>query len=97
MRRTQGFLYYVARLGVTGARAALRSELVDELQQLRQLGDVPIAVGFGISNPDQARAISAVADGVIVGSALIDQLDAGGINAAAALVKSLRIGLDRSR
>ena len=96
MRRTQGFLYYVARLGVTGAQAALRSELVNELQQLRQLSDVPIAVGFGISNADQARAISAVADGVIVGSALIDRLDAGGINAAAALVQSLRNGLDRS-
>ena len=97
MRRTQGFLYYVARLGVTGARTALRSELVNELQQLRQLSDVPIAVGFGISNADQARAISAVADGVIVGSALIDRLDAGGIKAAAALVESLRNGLDQSR
>ena len=97
MRRTQGFLYYVARLGVTGAQAALRSELVGELEQLRQLSDIPIAVGFGISNAEQARAISAVADGVIVGSALIDRLDAGGINAAAALVESLRSGLDQSR
>ncbi|MEX2284030.1 MAG: tryptophan synthase subunit alpha [Gemmatimonadota bacterium] len=95
MRRTQGFVYYVARLGVTGARAALRAELVDELKLLRSLSTVPIAVGFGISNPEQARAIAAVADGVIVGSALIDQLDAGGTEAAARLVQSLRAGLDR--
>jgi tryptophan synthase alpha chain len=98
MRRTQGFLYYVARLGVTGARAALRTELITELQRLRHLSaDVPIAVGFGISNAEQARAIAAVADGIIVGSALIDRLDNGGIKAAADIVNSLRLGLDQER
>ncbi len=97
MRRTQGFLYYVARLGVTGAQAALRSELVGELKSLRAYSKVPIAVGFGISSPEQASAIAAVADGVIVGSALIDRIDAGGTQAAAALVRDLRTGLDAVR
>jgi tryptophan synthase alpha chain len=93
-QRTQGFLYYVARLGVTGARSALRSELVSELDQLRTYSNAPIAVGFGISSADQARAVAAHADAVVVGSALIDRLDKGGIEQAAALVRELRRGLD---
>jgi tryptophan synthase alpha chain len=94
MQRTQGFLYYVARLGVTGARATLRTELIDELKQLRSYADVPIAVGFGISTAEQARAIAPFADAVIVGSAVIDRLDAGGASAAASLIHELRSGLD---
>jgi tryptophan synthase alpha chain len=94
MQRTQGFLYYVARLGVTGASAALREELSGELNTLRALGEVPIAVGFGISSPEQARAIAQVADGVVVGSALIDALDRGGVAAAAEWLLGLRRGLD---
>jgi tryptophan synthase alpha chain len=96
MRRTQGFLYYVARLGVTGARAALREELSNELRALRTQGDVPIAVGFGISNPEQARAVAQVADGVVVGSALIDAIDRGGITTAASWLREIRDGLDHA-
>lgn len=94
-RRTQGFLYYVARLGVTGARAALRDELLDEISRLRANTDVPIAVGFGISTAEQARTVARVADGIVVGSALIDALDRGGIPAAAALLTELRAALDQ--
>lgn len=93
-RRAQGFLYYIARLGVTGAGRELRPELVQELRALRKLTSIPLAVGFGVSTPDHARLIAAEADGVVVGSALIDAQDAGGVPAAAALVGALRVALD---
>ncbi|HSL70310.1 MAG TPA: tryptophan synthase subunit alpha [Longimicrobiales bacterium] len=92
--RTQGFLYYVARLGVTGARTALRTELLDEVRAVRALSDVPVAVGFGISSAEQARAVAGAADGIVIGSALIDALDRGGIEAAASLLRELREALD---
>lgn len=93
-RRTQGFLYYVARLGVTGARDSLRAELLQELRALRDTVDVPIAVGFGISNEAQARSVAEAADGIVVGSALIDALDRGGIGEAASLIAGMRHALD---
>jgi tryptophan synthase alpha chain len=94
-RRTQGFLYYVARLGVTGARDSLRAELLQELRALRAAVDVPIAVGFGISNEAQARSVAEVADGIVVGSALIDALDRGGVKEAAGLIARMRKALDQ--
>lgn len=92
--RTQGFLYYVARLGVTGVSASVRAELMTELQRLRARTDVPVAVGFGISTPDQARTIAAAADGIVIGSAVIDAIDRGGSSQAAKLMQSIRAGLD---
>lgn len=94
--RTQGFLYYVARLGVTGARAALRGELLEELQEIRAWAQVPVAVGFGISTASQAVQVAREADGIIVGSAVIEALDRGGIDAAAELIASMRTALDRA-
>ena len=95
-QRTQGFLYYVARLGVTGAGQSLRAELLQEVRSLHELTDKPIAVGFGISNAEQAAQVARAADGVVVGSALIDAIDRGGASAAAGLLRSLREGLDQS-
>jgi tryptophan synthase alpha chain len=69
--RSTGFLYCVSVAGVTGARTALPDGLADRVQWLRTKTNVPILVGFGISTPEQARAVAAVADGVIVGSALV--------------------------
>jgi tryptophan synthase alpha chain len=92
--RAQGFVYYIARLGVTGAGRDLRPAVVGELQALRARTSTPVAVGFGVSTPEHARLLASAADGVVVGSALIDALDAGGITAAAALIASLRRGLD---
>lgn len=91
--RAQGFVYYIARLGVTGAGHELRPELVRELRALRQQTSTPLAVGFGVSTPAHAALLAREADGVVVGSALIDALDAGGTRAAAALVASLRRAL----
>jgi tryptophan synthase alpha chain len=93
-RDAQGFLYYVGRLGVTGARAELRAETLAEVERLRAEISVPVAVGFGVSTPEQAAEIARVADGVIVGSALIDALDAGGVDAAAALLRAMRTAID---
>ena len=91
-----GFLYYISRTGVTGARARLRDDLAAELGVLRGLVTLPIAVGFGISTPEQAHAVAATADGVVVGSALISRLEQEGIAGAAAFVRSLRDGMDGS-
>lgn len=89
-----GFLYYISRTGVTGARQELRSELGKEVESLREHVSLPIAVGFGISTPEQAASVAGVAEGVVVGSALIDALDRGGIEAAASFLRSLRNGMD---
>jgi tryptophan synthase alpha chain len=96
LQRTQGFVYYVARLGVTGAQASLRSELAAELDELKKMAHVPIAVGFGISNAEQARTVAQLADGVVVGSALIDVLDRSGVAGAATWLADLRSGLDQA-
>ena len=89
-RDAQGFLYYVGRMGVTGARAQLRMETLDEVARLRSQVRVPVAVGFGVSTPDQAAQIARIADGVIVGSAVIDALDTGGVPAVSQLLSAMR-------
>jgi tryptophan synthase alpha chain len=66
----RGFLYYVAVSGVTGARAALSSDLQAKVGALRAVTDLPIGVGFGISTPGQAREVASFADAVVVGSAI---------------------------
>ena len=91
-----GFLYYISRTGVTGARAQLRAELAEEIAALRGLVSLPIAVGFGISTPEQARAVAAVADGVVVGSALVDRLEREGVAGAAGFLRTLREGIDQA-
>ena len=90
----QGFLYYISRTGVTGAREQLREGLVQEIGVLRKAVRLPIAVGFGISTPEQAAMVGAVSDGVVVGSALINALSAGGPAAAGEMIASLRSAMD---
>jgi tryptophan synthase alpha chain len=93
-RQAQGFLYYVSRTGVTGARTELREGLGREVEALRQVSSVPVAVGFGISTGAQAAEVATVADGVVVGSALIDAIERGGIGVAADLLTSMRRAID---
>jgi tryptophan synthase alpha chain len=76
MEKTRGFLYYVSTTGVTGSRFAVSPELLAKVEYTRAEARVPVAVGFGISTPEQARVVARVADGVIVGSALIKELRA---------------------
>ena len=70
-RASTGFVYYVSRLGVTGARKDLAAGLAGDVARVRRLTRRPVAVGFGISTPAQAAAVGRVADGVVVGSALV--------------------------
>ena len=72
VKNAKGFLYYVSREGVTGARDSLSSSLDEKIAQLKKISDLPIAVGFGISTPEQAREVAQYADAVVVGSAIVD-------------------------
>jgi tryptophan synthase alpha chain len=76
MRQTRGFLYYVSLQGVTGARAALAANIEEKVRSAKALGDTPVCVGFGVATADQAGAIAAYADGVVVGSAIVDRIEA---------------------
>jgi len=69
--KSTGFVYYVSRLGVTGEQSALAADLDKAVAKIQRHTDTPVAVGFGISTPDQARAVAGMADGVIVGSAIV--------------------------
>jgi len=89
-RAAEGFIYYIARMGVTGARADLPIDLATQLGALRAVTNVPLCVGFGISNAAQAAAVGEVADGVVVGSALIDALAREGATACEQLLRSMR-------
>jgi tryptophan synthase alpha chain len=91
-----GFVYLVARLGVTGASDALAAELADSVGRVREATTLPVAVGFGISSAEQAAAVGRLADGVVVGSALVDVLGTGGVPAARRFLGQLRAGLDLS-
>jgi tryptophan synthase alpha chain len=91
----QGFLYLVARLGVTGASPELAAGLAEYVGRVREVSRLPLAVGFGISTPEQARTVARLADGVVVGSALVDVLGRDGPAAAGRFLASLRAALDR--
>lgn len=71
----EGFIYVVSSLGVTGMRSSINTDLAPVIAAIRENTDLPCAIGFGISTPEQAHAISALADGVIVGSAIVRLLE----------------------
>ncbi len=87
--RAQGFIYYIARLGVTGAGGTMRDELEQELAAMKSLTPIPIAVGFGVSTPAHAARLRGHADAIIIGSALIDKLDQEGIPSLTPFLRSL--------
>jgi tryptophan synthase alpha chain len=91
----QGFVYLVARLGVTGATSSLSASLADSIGAVRRATPLPVAVGFGISTPEQARTVGRMADGVVVGSALVEVLGRDGVREAARFLASLRQALDQ--
>jgi tryptophan synthase alpha chain len=93
--RARGFVYAVARMGVTGERADLGSDAARVVEGIRRCTDMPVCVGIGVSTPEQAAQVCEVADGVVVGSALVRRLVEGeGPEGAAALVASLRRAID---
>lgn len=77
-RCSTGFLYFVSITGITGVRDELPPGLIDQVRWLRGQTDLPICIGFGISKPEHVRRLREVADGVIVGSALVRQLENAG-------------------
>jgi tryptophan synthase alpha chain len=91
----RGFVYLVARLGVTGATSTLSAGLAESVAGVRRVTSLPIAVGFGISRPEHARQVARIADGVIVGSALVDALGTRGVAEAGRFLSSLRQALDQ--
>jgi len=93
VRGAEGFLYLIARLGVTGARTVVGDALASTIGRVRAATPLPIAVGFGIASGDQARAVARWADGVVVGSALVERLGRG-LEPARALMRELREALD---
>lgn len=70
-RASTGFIYYVSITGITGARLEINESLVDSIKRIRAITDKPLCIGFGVSNPEEAFRMSAIADGVIVGSAIV--------------------------
>lgn len=70
----EGFIYYVSREGVTGEQVSLSTDIDDRVKAIRALTEVPVAVGFGISNPEQAATVAKFAEGVVVGSAIVRKI-----------------------
>ena len=79
---SSGFLYYVSVAGITGMQQAAQASIEEAVARLKAATDIPVAVGFGVRTPEQARAIAVHADGVVVGSALVDLVAEHGANAA---------------
>jgi tryptophan synthase alpha chain len=92
--RSEGFLYLIARLGVTGESRSLAGALAANVAGLRALTTLPIAVGFGISTPEQAAEVGALADGVVIGSAVVSRMARRGAAGALEWLASVRAALD---
>ena len=92
-RHGSGFVYLISRLGVTGLQETTAATLPETIKRLRSATSLPICVGFGISTPAQARGVGELADGVVVGSALV-KAAGDGPGAVLKLTRSLREGLD---
>ncbi len=107
VKRTSGFVYYVSVAGVTGVKEADADAVAKPVQRLREASGLPVAVGFGIKTPERAAEVARVADGVVVGSALVDEiagaLETGSnenvtervLSKAAALAKAVRSARSR--
>src|SRR5690606_29992224 len=93
--RTRGFVYAVGLLGITGERSQLAASALDIAGRLTRITDIPVAVGVGVSTPEQAAEVCEVADGVVVGSAFIHRLIDHGPAACVDLVGEFRERLDR--
>ena len=78
---SSGFLYYVSVAGITGKQQAVQTSIAEAVARLKAATDLPVAVGFGVRSPEQASAIARVADGVVVGSALVELIAQHGANA----------------
>ena len=96
LQNTSGFVYYVSVTGITGAAAAQAGEVGPEVARIKSQTDLPVIVGFGIKTPDAAEAIARIADGAVVGSAIVEKIGAGdSVDDVLAFVASLADGAHR--
>lgn len=93
----EGFLYIVSSLGVTGVRSEIKTDLASIMENVEKYAHVPAAIGFGISTPEQAKKMSQLADGVIVGSAIVRLIEKYGENAADEIYKYVKSMKDAIR
>jgi tryptophan synthase alpha chain len=97
LQNTSGFVYYVSITGITGAAAAQASDVAPEVARIKSSTDLPIIVGFGVRTPESAESIAGVADGTVVGSAIVEKIGAGEpVADVLAFVKSLADGAHRA-
>lgn len=94
-RQSQGFVYYVSLTGITGAKLNNMGEVAQNVEKIRKVTKTPVAVGFGVATPDDAAEVSAIADGVIVGTAIVKKIAAsqeetGMASAVADFVRALK-------
>lgn len=94
-RHGRGFVYLISRLGVTGERTDVASDLPETVARLREATTLPVCVGFGISKPEQAAQVARLADGVVVGSAIVRAAETS-VDAAVTLAASLRRAIDEA-
>lgn len=86
-KEAEGFIYVVSSMGVTGVRSSISTDLDSIIAEIRKVTDTPCAIGFGISTPEQAEKMAGIADGAIVGSAIVRIVEKHGENAKDALVE----------
>ncbi len=97
LQNTSGFLYYVSINGITGAAEAETADVGPEVARIKAQTDIPVIVGFGINTPDKAEAVAKVADGAVVGSAIVSRIAAGdNVADVLAFVKTLADGAHRA-
>jgi tryptophan synthase alpha chain len=98
LRNTSGFVYYVSITGITGAAAAVADEVGPEVARIKRATDLPVCVGFGVRTPENAAAIARVADGVVVGTAIVNRIGDGQSPAAVLdFVRALTEGAHAAR
>ncbi|GAA6181129.1 MULTISPECIES: tryptophan synthase subunit alpha [unclassified Shimia] len=97
LQNTSGFVYYVSITGITGAAEAEATDVGPEVERIKASTDLPVIVGFGINTPEKAQNIASVADGAVVGSAIVGQIGAGkSVDEVLAFVKTLSDGAHRA-
>ncbi|MDQ0251059.1 tryptophan synthase alpha chain [Sphingomonas kyeonggiensis] len=100
LKGASGFLYYVSVAGITGLQQAAQGSIEDAVARLKAATDLPVAVGFGVRTPEQAEAIARVADGVVVGSAIVELVGKHGKDAPEpirAYIRSLKTAVEAAR
>lgn len=96
LQNTSGFLYYVSVTGITGAAEAQAADVAPEVARIKSKTDLPVIVGFGIRTPDAAESIAKIADGAVVGSAIVEKIGAGeSVADVLSFVRSLADGTHR--